>query len=213
LETHVPELSTFDRRLATCSQYEYQTRTVPILTLTEILDQYGGERPIDFLKIDVEGWELQVLTGFDLQRYRPAIIAIEATAPQTRIECAANWEHLLDKGGYSSVYFDGLNKFYVANEKAALKKHFALPPNIFDEFKTEHLIKVESRLAETQARLAQTQILLDEAQTKLARTHILLDESQAKLAHTQILLDESRSSLARKVLRSSKAALHHLFAP
>jgi FkbM family methyltransferase len=48
---------------------------VPVLTLEAILD--GVTEPIDFLSINVEGGELAVLEGFDLQRFAPRVLIIE----------------------------------------------------------------------------------------------------------------------------------------
>lgn len=50
---------------------------VPARTLTNVLDEAGTEH-IDLLSLDVEGYELQVLRGLDLTKYRPTYILIEA---------------------------------------------------------------------------------------------------------------------------------------
>ncbi len=98
-------------------------------------------RDIDFLKIDVEGWESEVLKGLDLRQYRPIVILIEATVPQTHIESHMEWEPGVLGADYSFVYFDGVNRFYLANEHAGLKKHFNSPPNAFDEFEVFPLVR------------------------------------------------------------------------
>jgi FkbM family methyltransferase len=49
---------------------------VPALTLTRILDDAGIQQ-VDFVSIDVEGSELEVLQGFDLARFRPRLILLE----------------------------------------------------------------------------------------------------------------------------------------
>lgn len=41
-----------------------------VTTLAELLDDLG-EQPVQFLKIDVEGFEEQVLRGADFTRVRP----------------------------------------------------------------------------------------------------------------------------------------------
>ena len=46
-------------------------------TLTSVLDQHAVKR-IDFLSLDVEGFELQALQGLDFGRYKPAQMLIEA---------------------------------------------------------------------------------------------------------------------------------------
>ena len=46
-------------------------------TLTDILDEYNISQPIDLLSIDVEGYELNVLNGLDLNKYSPSFLLIE----------------------------------------------------------------------------------------------------------------------------------------
>lgn len=48
---------------------------VPAMTLDEILRDVHG--PIDFVSIDVEEGELEVLEGFDLARFGPRVLVIE----------------------------------------------------------------------------------------------------------------------------------------
>jgi FkbM family methyltransferase len=133
------ELSSFDpevRARAESTGMPVAPRTVAVQPLTNILDRYSNRRPIDFLKIDVEGWEREVLAGLDLRRYRPTVIVVEATLPTTRIESHSKWEDLLTRSDYAAVHFDGVSRFYLPSEHMDLKVHFQLPPNIFDEFKT-----------------------------------------------------------------------------
>jgi FkbM family methyltransferase len=49
---------------------------VRVLTLDEILGQ-AGDPPIDFLSLDVEGFEVEVMRGFSFQKHHPSLILIE----------------------------------------------------------------------------------------------------------------------------------------
>ncbi len=51
--------------------------TVPARTLSSILDQHSISK-IDFLSLDVEGFELQVLKGIDYNKHKPNWILVEA---------------------------------------------------------------------------------------------------------------------------------------
>lgn len=50
---------------------------VPTTTLTAVLDQAGVQR-LDFLSMDIELAEPKALAGFDMDRFRPALVCIEA---------------------------------------------------------------------------------------------------------------------------------------
>jgi FkbM family methyltransferase len=90
---------------------------------------------IHFLKIDVEGAEAEVLRGADFKRWRPWLILVEAIDPISLQPNHAAWEGALLDAGYHFLYFDGLNRFYAANERAdRLDRHFIMPPNVRDGF-------------------------------------------------------------------------------
>ena len=51
---------------------------VPAITLDDLLDQSGVEK-IDFLSMDIELGEPAALAGFDIERFRPDLVCIEAS--------------------------------------------------------------------------------------------------------------------------------------
>ena len=57
-----------------------EVRDVPTLTLNDILDA-EQIRQIDFVNIDVELHEPQVLKGFDIERFKPSLVCIEGLLP------------------------------------------------------------------------------------------------------------------------------------
>jgi FkbM family methyltransferase len=110
-------------------------RKVECVTLADICSQYGHDREIDFLKIDVEGAELSVIKGGDWKVYRPRVVIVEAVAPFTNIPNHSDWEDVLLGKGYIFSYFDGLNRFYVREESKDLLAAFNAPPHLFDGFR------------------------------------------------------------------------------
>lgn len=58
---------------------------VPARTLTSILDEIFVDE-IDFFSLDVEGYELEVLKGLDLFKYRPRFLLVEANDRTNVIE-------------------------------------------------------------------------------------------------------------------------------
>jgi FkbM family methyltransferase len=114
----------------------FQTITKPVRTLAALIDEAGlGAAPIDFLKIDVEGAEAQVLAGMDFARHRPCVILLEAVAPGSMEDAFAAWERDLLARGYRFVFFDRLNRFYVADEAATLATRLPAEPAPWDRVK------------------------------------------------------------------------------
>ncbi|WP_458094237.1 FkbM family methyltransferase [Roseomonas sp. WA12] len=108
--------------------------TVPLRTLTDILTEHAPNT-IHFLKVDAEGSELAVLSGCDFTLFRPWIVVIEATVPATTTPAYADWEPILTRAKYRNVFFDGLNRYYVPEERfEILAPHFQTPVNVFDDF-------------------------------------------------------------------------------
>lgn len=64
--------------LETQNLQESYTIKVPTITLTSILYEFPNLSKIDFLSLDVEGYELNVLKGLDLDKYMPTYILVEA---------------------------------------------------------------------------------------------------------------------------------------
>jgi hypothetical protein len=54
-----------------------QTRQVPTATINTILDQLKIER-LDFMSMDIELAEPKALAGFDIDRFKPDLVCIEA---------------------------------------------------------------------------------------------------------------------------------------
>ncbi|MFN0012596.1 MAG: FkbM family methyltransferase [Phycisphaerales bacterium] len=54
------------------------TVEVPVMTMDEVLKEHTG--PIDFVSIDVEGDEVNLLEGFELERFKPRVLMIEDSA-------------------------------------------------------------------------------------------------------------------------------------
>lgn len=111
--------------------YAVERITVPVLTLTDVLQSFHGEQ-VHWLKIDVEGFEEQVLRGWDSKTVRPWVILVEATIPNSPETDFAGWDPILVGADYRFVYFDGLNRFYIAAEHPELAAGFGAPPNVFD---------------------------------------------------------------------------------
>jgi FkbM family methyltransferase len=109
-------------------------------------DVMSGE-PIHFLLIDTEGAELFVLRSIDLTVVRPWIIVIEATAPGSTTQTHAAWEPLVLAAGYRFSLFDGLSRFYVAEEKwNELGEALSYPACVLDLYITAETLHLRESL-------------------------------------------------------------------
>jgi FkbM family methyltransferase len=108
-----------------------RTLTMPVTTLRALCERHAPGA-IDFLKIDVEGAEREVLEGGDWKRFRPKVVLAEALEPVTMAPAWQPWESLLTGNGYRFAWFDSLNRYYVADEHAALAQRLAAAPASFD---------------------------------------------------------------------------------
>jgi FkbM family methyltransferase len=66
--------------------------SVPAITLDDLLTEAGVEK-IDFLSMDIEGAEPQALAGFDIERFRPELVCVEAGEPVREFLLAYFEEH------------------------------------------------------------------------------------------------------------------------
>ncbi|MCK6436563.1 FkbM family methyltransferase [Rivihabitans pingtungensis] len=146
---------------------------VPMRPLSDICAEYAAGREIHFLKIDVEGFETDVLKGMDFQRFRPWVVLVEATLPNSQ-QINADWEPMIVGAGYRWVYFDGLNRYYVADEHAGLADAFRAPPNVFDG----HVPAEQHRLAQ-----------------ELAAAHKATEREWLRANKAQALAEQTRATL------------------
>jgi FkbM family methyltransferase len=82
---------------------------VPIDTIDNILESNSIVN-LDFVSIDVEGFELEVLAGFNIKRWKPQLILIEDHLYNHKVN------RLLKKNGYKLIRRTDLNMWYVPND-------------------------------------------------------------------------------------------------
>lgn len=121
-------LSTFSEATArSYSAFEHhrvaEVIPVPVLRLRDIFEKHAPNRAIDFLSVDTEGLEKEVLGSNDWTRFRPVSLLIEYREYHPNGSTgtsAAQWEPLLLKHGYRLAYLNFLNALYVREEDKAL---------------------------------------------------------------------------------------------
>jgi FkbM family methyltransferase len=134
-------VSTFNAKIA--DGFGKQTQiNVLIKPVGSILKEHlPNKQNIHFCKIDVEGFEKEVLEGFDFGKYRPWVFVMESTIPCTLIPNYDKWEYILIENGYDFVLASGINRYYLDRTKEHLKSRFMSPKQlleIYDIFYVSH---------------------------------------------------------------------------
>ncbi len=211
-------LSTADAEVARKHQergFKCRETLVPILSLDALLQQVGA-RDIHWLKVDVEGLEKEVLESWQSSSNLPWVVVVESTRPLSQEKSHQEWEALLLVKGYSYVYFDGLNRFYVSPEHSELTEAFDAPPNVFDGFVLSgtasqpfySLVSSRARQAEDRAKVAEDRAQQAEASVKVseeraqqAEASVKVSEERAKQAEASVKVSEERALQAEASAR------------
>lgn len=122
LSTFVEDIKEdYDKLIERDKKYkDYVERKVEIKTLKQVFDEQEVKE-IDFLKVDVEGYESEVINGNDWGKYRPKVICIEAN------HIVKDWRPFLTEKGYELVFFDGINNYYIDSKAGKSLKEFSYP--------------------------------------------------------------------------------------
>ncbi|MET0539967.1 MAG: FkbM family methyltransferase [Xanthobacteraceae bacterium] len=124
--------ASFDPNFAVPDMRRMGVIEVPVKTLDEILIDVKAPVPIDFVSIDVETHEIEVLEGFDISKWRPRLMLIEDLALDLRLH------RYITRRGYKWIRRTGLNGWYVPADSPMpvslfgrfqfLRKHYLATP-------------------------------------------------------------------------------------
>ncbi len=188
-----------------------ETRTIQAISLDEICKNNNVDS-VHFLKVDVEGAEKDVLESFSFDKVRPWVCVVEATKPTTQIDVSDEWEYILISKKYIFAYFDGLNKYYIAEEHNNLVDLFKSPPNVFDEFilagQRNALIKAseaEAKASEAEAKASEAEAKASEAEAKASEAEAKASEAEAKASKAEAKASEAEAKASKAEARASAA--------
>ena len=94
-------------------KYQYIKKTTTSKPLTQIIDESPfSNQEIDFLSIDVEGFDYNVLSSLDFKKYSPTLIAIESQKDNfTDIQKEDSYQYLISKN-YELVNWVGMTLMF-----------------------------------------------------------------------------------------------------
>lgn len=145
-------LSTLNKEISQLhTNYGLKPKTRKVIgdTLESVLaHNLDPNREIHFLKVDTEGSEKDILSNNDWKNFRPWIVIVESIVPilETKVPKADKFD--FEKVGYSLAYFDGLNDFYVRNDKFEELRDRFYPPCVLDRFRRVDELDAESQAKE-----------------------------------------------------------------
>jgi FkbM family methyltransferase len=174
--------------------HELRARILPVGTLAGILID-ARPRHIDVLKVDVEGFEEKVLSGNDWERFRPTVVLVEATYPESAERRPTNIRGFMEQRGYRHVHFDGLNDFYL-ERSFPLPAGLTLPPNVFDRFVSHQIADLRDEAISLRASFTAAEdynrSLLAELEKQAAANALLTGAHEKAFQATSVLGDENR---------------------
>lgn len=80
-----------------------RTYDVPAISINKLLKKYNAPKDIDFINLDIEGAELEVLEDLDFDKYNVRLFCIEN---------GIIYKDLMEKRGYRICNTDGYNLFH-----------------------------------------------------------------------------------------------------
>jgi FkbM family methyltransferase len=167
-----------------------QRVAVQTTTLAKVCRDHVGSRKIDFLKVDVEGWEEKALRGHDWDRWRPKVLVVEAVTPvsfdkdsgqDVYADTSHAWEHIPLQNGYLFALNDGLNRFYVRNESSHLLECLHTPVNCLDQAVHRSVFEDRQELAKARQDLQALAVEIDDDKRSLDAKQRELDGANAEL--------------------------------
>ncbi len=179
--------STFDESTkASHKNQPYTELEVSVTPLRQIFSD-NKVKSIDFLKVDVEGFEYEVLNGNDWDKYRPKVVLIEGKE--------ARCLKFLAEVGYEQVFYDGLNTYFVRNDLTS--KH------TMDDY-IKVLLSGESAMTNkdnaTEKQLKLTEKVLRQTKTHLTNLQKSYDQLQESYDQSIYHIQHPESFLGIKVM-------------
>jgi hypothetical protein len=98
----------------------------------------------------------------------------------------------VEAAGYRHAWFDGLNRWFVAEEQAGLIERLALPPNVFDDFIPAQLHALSARVGSAD---------FDAAEARRGAEAARREAEEARLAEAK-----RRAVMAEAALRAVQAS-------
>lgn len=78
---------------------------VTTISLNDVFEKYFDGQPIEYMSVDTEGSEYEILSNFNFQKYHPSIVTVEHNYTDSQIKL----DELFTKNGYVRIFSDLTN--------------------------------------------------------------------------------------------------------
>ena len=99
---------------------DFQEIDVDTISLNDVFESYFNGKSIDYMSVDTEGSEFDILSSFDFVKYHPSVITVEHNYSDNQVKL----DNLLTHNGYYRVFRDLTNfdAWYVLYDLANYRK-------------------------------------------------------------------------------------------
>ena len=191
--------------------FPLESAQVPLASLATVCREHvpaGTE--IDFMKIDVEGWETQVLRGHDWERWRPKVLVVEAITPvdfdrasggDIYVDTSSEWQSVVTDAGYLFGLNDGLNRFYVRAESEELLAHLTVGVNCLDLAESYTSWETRNQLAAAQAQISALAATVEDERRAAEAGRAEAQQLRAQVVALQARVDDLVGSTSWRVTK------------
>lgn len=208
-------------KILSSAQHEGIMSIVETRTLDQIMKD--APWPIDFIKIDVEGMEEEVLKSADWSKVTASVIVVEATAPNSTDPTHDSWEHILLEAGFESRLFDGLNRFYENSRNEIAGRLSWFPATVQDRFVgvsefalqmtvrdlRQSVLELERYVASLKLNLTSSINDAGSAASYARTLEVEIEKLEVALSHSEATRHSQDTTIAD--LKQRLLALHHRF--
>jgi FkbM family methyltransferase len=90
------------------------TRNVKVIPLKDVFRLYTKGKSVDFLSVDTEGFDMEVLKSNNWEKFKPKLICIESSSHSlSKTSKQYNYATFLSQFGYKKVYDNNLNSLFL----------------------------------------------------------------------------------------------------
>jgi FkbM family methyltransferase len=94
----------------------FQEIDVITLSLNDVFENYFNGKPIEYMSVDTEGSEFEILSNFDFKKYHPSVVTVE----HNFTDAEARLDKLFLDNGYFRIFteFTNFDAWYVLGDLA-----------------------------------------------------------------------------------------------